>query len=207
MILWSILDLHNFSTMRNIFISCGHNNARNWVRNENGQWVLGTSRDQWAIDPKNRENTEYKWVRKVATSFMWLVGLSEVKYLFVPEGLNLDQRISWINARAVDGDICIELHMNSGGGTWVEVLAHAQSKYALAKATELSAILSSSIGIKNRGGKPDTVSAHGTLGFIRKTKPLAFLIELGFIDNETDRDRVWVKWAASLKLALWTVQM
>lgn len=31
----------------------------------------------------------------------------------LPEGLNLQDRIKYINKRAVDGDICIELHMNA----------------------------------------------------------------------------------------------
>lgn len=205
--IYLILNLHNFSTMRNIFISCGHNNARNLVKNENGQWVLGRYKDQGAVNPLNKEDTEYKFVRKVASSLNALWGPIDGKLLFVPEGLNLDQRISWINTRAVDGDICIELHMNSGGWTWVEVLAHGGSRYALNKAAELSSIMASSMGIRNRWAKSDSGTRFGSLGFIRKTKPLAFLIELGFIDNATDRDRVWMKWGASLKLALWTVQM
>lgn len=89
--------------MKNIFISCGHNNARNWGKNENGQWVLGTARDQGAVDPSNKENTEYRWVRKVASSLQKLISESNPKeyaVIILPENLNLDDRIKWINARS-----------------------------------------------------------------------------------------------------------
>jgi len=194
--------------MKNIFISCGHNNARNWGKNENGQWVLGTARDQWAVDPINKDNTEYRWVRKVASSLEKLVIESkptDYKITIVPENLNLDDRIKWINARSGVNDVCIELHMNSGGGTWLEVFAMAASVFAQQKASSIAVNLSSSIGLKNRWAKPDTATRFGRLGFIRDTKPLAFLIELGFIDNEFDRNVVWVRGASSLKLILWTL--
>lgn len=201
------LDLYNFYTMRNIFISCGHNNARNWIKNENGKWVLWMSRDQGAVNPMDRSQTEYRWVRKISNALYELTKTStDYKYIFVPADINLGDRIAWINKRAVDGDVCIELHMNSGGGNGTEVLAHAKSKYALAKASEISAMMASSMGLKNRWGKPDTVSSHGTLWIIRDTKPLAFLIELGFIDNVDDRNMVWMRAASSLKLMLWTIK-
>jgi len=196
-------------SMKNIFISCGHNNARNWIKDENGKWVLGLYKDQWSVNPLDKEQTEYRWVSRVAYSLQKLVNTTNPQnnYLFVPAWLNLDSRIKWINARSKADDICIELHMNSWGGTGLEVFAHAGSVYAMEKAATISAGLSSSIGIKNRWAKVDTSTRHGKngLGFIRETKPLAFLIELGFIDNEIDWNAVWVKWASSLKLILWTL--
>lgn len=195
--------------MRNIFMSCGHNNARNWLKNENWKFVLWFSRDQGAIDPKNPFNTEYKWVRKVANSLFQLVASlpnKEYVIILVPENLNLDDRIKWINSRSNSTDVCIELHMNAGGGTGTEVFAHSWSLKAMSIAANLSTILANSMGLRNRWAKPDTATRFGRLGFIRDTKPMAFLIELGFIDNEVDYNAVWTKGATSLKLALWSIR-
>jgi len=186
--------------MNTIFISCGHNLARNWIKTENWKWALWTYKDIGAVDPKNRENTEYRWVRKVANQIfkMWFWTTKDHVIQIVPEWLNLDDRIKFINKRAVDGDICIELHMNSGGGTWTEVFAHAASSYALRKAATMSAAISKAMQITNRGAKPDTQTRFWRLWFIRETKPLAFLIELWFIDNEKDRDAVWLNGAKAV---------
>lgn len=194
--------------MKNIFISCGHNNARNLGKNENGKWVLGMSKDQWAVNPLDKTQTEYRWVKKVAGSLWKLImelAPKEYNVVLVPEGLNLSDRITWINTRATAKDVCIELHMNSGGGTWVEVFAHAGSVMAMEKAKAMSIALSWAMSMRNRWAKPDTATRFGQLWFIRDTYPLAFLIELGFIDNASDRDAVWLKGAPALKLILWTL--
>lgn len=194
--------------MQNIFISCWHNNARNWWKDENGKWILGSSRDQWAVNPKDSEQTEYRWVSRVASSLKKLTNTTNPKYnyIFVPSKLNLDDRIKWINKNCQNGDICIELHMNSWGWTGIEVFGYSESKYSLSKAGEISSIMASSMGLYNRWSKSDTATRFGRLGFIRDTKPTAFLIELWFIDNAYDRDVVWVKGAESLKLALWIIK-
>lgn len=186
--------------MNTIFVSCWHNAARNLIKNENWKYVLWLYKDYGAIDPKNRDNTEYRWVRKVANQIfkMWFWTTQEHVIHVVPEWLNLNDRISYINKRAIDGDICIELHMNSGGWTGCEVFAHGQSTYALKKAASMSQALATTLKIKNRWAKPDTQTRFWSLWFIRNTKPLAFLIELGFIDNSMDRDQVWVTWAQAV---------
>lgn len=135
---------------------------------------------------------------------MWDDKLYNLK--FVPRELNLDQRIAWINKRATDGDVAIELHMNSGWGTGVEVFAHANSSYALKKAWEFSSIMAVNLRINNRWGKADNTSQHKKwLGFIRNTKPLAFLVELWFLDNANDRDQVWLNGALAIKTAIWAI--
>ncbi len=194
--------------MQNIFISCGHNNARNWGKDENGRLVLWMSKDQWAVNPLDKEQTEYRWVSRVATSLQKLTNVvnPSYNYIFVPAGLNLADRIKWINKNSKDFDICIELHMNAGWGSGIEVFCMAWAPYAHKKATELSSIMSSSMGLYNRWAKIDTNTRFWRLWFIRDTKPLAFLIELWFIDNAHDRDVVWVKGASALKLALWTIK-
>lgn len=205
-ILWSNWIFYNFFLMRNIFISCGHNNARNWIKDENGKWALW-SRDQWAIVKHVQDCTEYRWVNRVAIELFKIMGSDKIYNLkFVPRELNLDDRIAWINKRATDGDVCIELHMNSWGWEWVEVFAHTYSSYALKKAWEFSSILAINLRIKNRWGKSDNLSQHKKwLGFIRNTKPLAFLVEMGFLDNANDRDQVWINGALAIKTAIWAI--
>lgn len=190
--------------MNTIFISCWHNSARNWIKTENWKWCLWTYKDIGAIDPKNKENSEYRWVRKVANQIfkLWFWTTKDHVIQIVPEWLNLDDRIKFINKRCIDGDICIELHMNAGGWTWTEVFAHGSSSYALNKASIMSSTLAKTMELTNRGAKPDTQTRFWRLWFIRDTKPLAFLIELWFIDNDKDRDAVWVNGAKAVISAI-----
>ena len=162
----------------NIFISCGHNNARN-IRN-----IL--TKDQWAV---SNWFTEYGIVKEVArllpARYKWIHTL-----VFVPEWLSLVERIKWINNRIKSGDVSIELHMNAGGWTGCEVFYMANSKYMKDTASSFSKSLSESLNIFNRWAKPDTATRFGRLGFIRDTKYSSLLIELWFIDSEYDRSQV-----------------
>ena len=45
-------------------------------------------------------------------------------------------------------------------------------------------------GIRGRGVHGDKENRWGRLGFVRDTKPLALLFEMGFISNKADVDRV-----------------
>lgn len=161
-----------------IFISLGHNNARN-IRNI----IL---RDQGA---SSGGFTEYGIIKEIAR-------LLPKRYkgwntlVFIPEWLSLADRIKKINSLANYKDIAIELHMNSWGGSGCEVFYFDGFKPWKDTAWKMSNILSSVINIKDRGAKPDTATRFGRLGFIRDTKPTAFLIELGFIDSEYDRAQV-----------------
>ena len=44
-----------------------------------------------------------------------------IPVLEVPDDLTLVQTIAWINSRASQIDLCLEIHLNAGGGTGVEV--------------------------------------------------------------------------------------
>lgn len=95
-----------------IFISCGHNNARNWFKDEHGKWRLSIYRDRGAVGDVF---TEYDITRKIADRLkkVYYEPNENVTLVFVPEGLNLADRIKWINQKSVDGDMCIELHLDS----------------------------------------------------------------------------------------------
>lgn len=103
----------------------------------------------------------------------------------VPHNLDLVQSINWINANSKDPghDLCIEVHMNAGGGHGVEVWFYSGVQVSADFANELLVPLVEYTGLPTRGIKGDATNRYGRLGFIRDTAPLAALIELGFIDT------------------------
>lgn len=84
------------------------------------------------------------------------------------------------------GDIMISLHCNSGGGTGTEVFFRGEDDRKMA--SRLSDAVSKSLGLKNRGAKTERESQHTSLAVMEFDK--CFLIEIGFIDNEIDRDEM-----------------
>lgn len=124
--------------------------------------------------------------------------------VWVPEGLNLQDRIAWINKRSTPQDIAIELHMDSaipqaeGCSTWYLT----ESEYAKGKARDFQMLYTNITGIKGRGVHGDMSNRLGRLAFVRDTKPMAFLLEMGFISNPGDRTKVWNKAAAGIAQAI-----
>ena len=162
----------------NIFISLWHNNARN-LRNI-------FSRDQGAVFGGA---TEYGITKDIAR-------LLPKRYkgkhnlVFLPEWLSLVDRIKKINSLAKSWDIAIELHMNSGWWTGCEAFYYDWFQEWRDTAGKMSQTISDILNIKDRWAKPDTATRFGRLGFIRDTKPVAYLIEFWFIDNDYDRRQV-----------------
>jgi N-acetylmuramoyl-L-alanine amidase len=88
------------------------------------------------------------------------------------------------------GSVALEIHFNAAanqqaGGVEVLIAAGAnpQSK---AFATELAAVTSRTLGIKNRGVIDETQSARGRLGFLHEPAGVIALIEIGFITSPAD---------------------
>ena len=108
--------------------------------------------------------------------------------LEVPDNLTLVQTIAWINARTDQIDLCLEAHINSGGGTGVEVWHYHDTSPDLIASEELALFvvnaLSAETGLKSRGIKDEATNNHGKLGFVHDTKPNAVLAECGFIDGD-----------------------
>lgn len=109
----------NFFSMQ-VFLSLGHNNAFNFI-NDHGKVRLSIYRDQGAV---SGDDTEFKYSQKIANEIKKLWNIPGVELKIVPEGLNLQDRIKYINANSFNKDICIELHMDSaspsalGCSTW-----------------------------------------------------------------------------------------
>lgn len=111
--------------------------------------------------------------------------------------LTLEQRIDKLQGNTYD--FVAEIHLNAGGGTGVECY-HANKdakgqKYADAICDNIAAAL----GIPQRknwtdadGGDKVKLNEYGTdyFGIIREVKPTAVLVEVCFIDTQSDLDKV-----------------
>ncbi|XKK20211.1 N-acetylmuramoyl-L-alanine amidase [Bacillus sp. A17A.1] len=90
---------------------------------------------------------------------------------------NLNNIIRKSNSHAVDLVISFHLNASDGNGQGVEVLYYDQKDLA----AKISTQLAKDIGWRDRGAKQRT-----DLAVLNGTKAPAILIELGFIDNESD---------------------
>lgn len=109
----------------------------------------------------------------------------------VPDELNLTKSIEFANSKCPDinSGVVIDIHLNyltdkSARGT--EAFYYASSSVGKQSAEILAKDVSEALGVPSRGAKPDTQSAVGSLGWLRKTKARALLVECAFISNDED---------------------
>ncbi|HEY9710598.1 MAG TPA: N-acetylmuramoyl-L-alanine amidase [Oculatellaceae cyanobacterium] len=112
-----------------------------------------------------------------------------VEFLSVPDTLDLVPTIQWINARAVSGDVALELHGNSfngsARGTEAFYINGNNERQKNAKML-LDTLIKQVPSLVNRGAKPDNSSVHPRLAFCRDVAIPSVLIELCFLDNPQD---------------------
>lgn len=183
-----------------VFLSLGHNNARNWI-NDHGKFRLSFYKDQGTV---SWDDTEFKYSQKIANEIKKMWNIPNVDLEIVPEGLNLQDRIKYINENSFNKDFCIELHMDSAKPTaaWCSTWYISASDYAEGKAKVFQMEYTRVTGIKWRWVHGDLSNRLGRLAFVRDTRPLAFLLEMGFISNEGDRNLVWTKAASGIYSAI-----
>lgn len=119
--------------------------------------------------------------------------------LVTPLALSLGAVVRWINDQYRPGDFVLSIHMNAGGGTGTEALYadNAPSERSM-QAAMLSVAVASRLGLRDRGAKSDVESPRGRLAILRDTKAPAVLVEMGFIDNANDRNKVMSKGASAV---------
>ena len=115
--------------------------------------------------------------------------------LQVKQSRTKDQRPSindrWRMANEWGADYFFSLHVNAGGGTGAETFIFDggdENRRSESRAFA-SAVLDdfcNKMGLRNRGVKPDTRTAVGSLGVLRHTRMPAQLFELPFIDGPAD---------------------
>ena len=91
-------------------------------------------------------------------------------------------------ARAYGGDVMLSFHCNAatGAASGTETFYRGESNKAMAE--RLNAAVVRALGTRNRGAKTESASQHSRLA-IMAFQP-CFLIELGFIDNASDRAKM-----------------
>lgn len=114
-----------------------------------------------------------------------------LEVLAVPDDLNRDESIAWINARYVQSDVALEIHADAFPdpavrGASVYYIANNEQRKADAEQM-LLALLRRVPQLVNRGARPDSTAATGSLGFCRRVVSPSLLMEVGFLTNAEDR--------------------
>lgn len=116
--------------------------------------------------------------------------IKNFQFLKTPKYLGIYERARWANAQGAD--LIIDLHLDSASpqATGITTFFHFGKNHEKNIAENFGKIFSEKIGLKNRGAKPDTTTRHGQLGILRNSKIPAILLELGFISNISDLEKI-----------------
>jgi len=132
-------------------------------------------------------------VEKIVALATPIIKAHGVGVLNPPSSLNLVETIKWINDRSAQINICTEIHINSSAkpnsGFGLEGWYYRGSEESKSFASFLLDALAAESGMSKKRGVKDERYANvwGRLGFVHDTKPLACLMELGFINTDEDR--------------------
>ena len=166
--------------MKSLFLSVGHN------------WGANNPKFPAVKDSGANSNgtSEAKAVADVVDEIQRL-GVPGVKLVRVPTGLNLSQRIAWINAQlaknpsAYPEPFAVEFHMDAGPASAVgaSVWYDDHNQYTLGEGKQFLAEYTRVTGIPSRHVNSDLTNRLGNLGFTSGVKCAALLVELGFLTN------------------------
>lgn len=162
--------------MGRIFISAGHGG------------IEQNSRDLGAVIGGTTEAQEMILLRDQVVPELRSRGF---EVLSVPDDLSVSQTIQWINARALKGDVALEIHADAFSNPDVR----GATAFYIANNTErknnadmlLVALIRRLPQLPKRGAQPDTATGIGRIRFCRETSIPAILMEVGFLSNPDDR--------------------
>lgn len=162
--------------MGRIFLSAGHGGVENGV-NDAGAIAGGTT-----------ETQEMILLRDQIVSILRSQG---VEVLSVPDDLDTNGTISWINSRGRLDDVALEIHADSFAsaalrGASVFHIANNDERKGHAEIL-LFNLLRQVPQLPSQGVKPDTQSALGSLPFCRQTVIPSLLMQVGSLSNAEDR--------------------
>ncbi|MBP5977101.1 N-acetylmuramoyl-L-alanine amidase [Brasilonema sp. CT11] len=111
--------------------------------------------------------------------------------LAVPDDLSAQQTIAWINSRARQKDVALEIHADAASnpsvrGASILYIANNDERRNHAELL-LVALLRRVPQLPNRGVKPDSATGLGRLAFCRQTSVASLLIQVGFLTSPDDR--------------------
>ncbi len=161
--------------MAQIFISAGHGGIENGVR-DLGSRVAGTTEAQEMIALRDLVVPELR--------------SRGYDVLSVPDDLNLEKSIQWINARTRAGAVAIEIHAEAFAnqatrGATVYHIVNNRDRRDQAELILLS-LLKEVPELPSRGVRPDTAAGTGRLAFCRQTIPPALVAEIAYLTNAKD---------------------
>jgi len=143
--------------------------------------------DPGAVANQVREAVEVMKIRDRVVPLLKQTGFAISS---VPDDLDLRESIAWANEKApkLNDALAIDIHLNylsnpSARGT---ESFYGQTEISKKIAEALANNVSETLGVPNRGAKPDTQTAVGSLGWIRKTTMWASLVEVCFLTNPED---------------------
>lgn len=140
--------------------------------------------------------TEHAEVKRIALYIMdkvkTLPEFSGYQFLLVPTEKTLVQKVAYINSVANANDYTVSIHMNSAApaATGIQTYYLTESAIGKSRAALIQAGCVSILGLSDRGIFGDTTNHHGRLAIVRDTVTSSFLVELGFITNLSDLNRV-----------------
>jgi N-acetylmuramoyl-L-alanine amidase len=165
--------------MGRIFISAGHGGYE------------GSDRDLGTVAGGTTEAQEMILLRDQILSELRSRGM---EVFSVPDDLSAKQTISWINARARQGDIALEIHADAYGnpdvrGATVFYIASNADRKTQAEQL-LLALLRRVPQLPSRGAKADTTTSLGRLAFTREVIIPSMYMQIGFLTNPDDRSLI-----------------
>lgn len=116
--------------------------------------------------------------------------IKNFQFLKTPKYLGISERAKWANDQGAD--LVIDLHLDSASPQATGITTFFQNGKIREKniAENFAKIFAEKMCLKNRGAKPDTTTRHGQLGILRNSKTPAILLELGFISNISDVEKI-----------------
>ena len=161
--------------MKRVYLIAGHHNN-----------------DSGAISDGYKEN---EWTKKVRDGIKYFLKkhYPELTVLTDDDSKTLSQVIKWIKDTEGSNSLVYDIHLNSASNntaTGVECfIADNHSKKSELMAKGVNKVIVDITGLKDRGVKTESSSKRGTLGILH-TKSPAVIIELGFINNPLDREKL-----------------
>lgn len=113
-------------------------------------------------------------------------------YFYVPDNLNLEQSIKWVNSKVKGNDLAIDIHLNANSN---EHIRGTEAYYS--QNSEIAGVFSRCVSkylkIPNRGSKHDSETFVGELGWLRKIKCNSVVVELCYLTHNKDRELILTK--------------
>ncbi|OCR01151.1 cell wall hydrolase [Oscillatoriales cyanobacterium USR001] len=162
--------------MGRIFLSAAHGGLENGIKDP-GTIAGGT--------------TEAKEMILVRDLIVAELRSRKLEVLAVPDELSQEQTIDWINYRAREDDLALEIQANGAsnpsirGTTIFYITANDERKADAEKL--IIALLRRVPQLPNRGAKPDSATGLGMLVFCRWILIPSLLLEIGYLTNPEDR--------------------